>query len=202
MLERGIIMINRIKKNAGISLLVSVLLLSLLISGCAKFNMVNKETKPTLLVKRSKAVLVIVRSTLFNSGDIISNYLDGKMIGQTQTRSYFITEVKPGMHYLTAKASNKDTARIHFEAKKIYFLEQGVFPGYSSSTTRFSPLQLQDALAQINDAAYIVYETKDPSNDMTDKEFQDAKKDYEKEIKEDPASHYDVRQYKGLSRVQ
>jgi len=180
----------------------ALLAMPLLMSACvAGINMIAKDTKPALATKSSKAVLVIVRTTVYHSGAVISNYLDGKLIGQTRGKSYFITDVNPGAHYVIADAGNKDTMRINFEAKRIYFFTQGVFPGYMNPTTKYIPMALADALKEIKEADYLVYDGQHPGKDMSDKDYQDAKKDFDKDNKEDPGRHKDTQQYKGYTRV-
>jgi hypothetical protein len=176
-----------------------LLILPVFLGGCVSgIHMIAKEGKPAISAKSNKALLVIIRTTSFGSGYVVDNYLDGKMIGQTQGKMFFITEVTPGVHYVISHADNTDTARLKFESGKIYLLQQGIFPGWNI-TTRFSPITVDEFAQQVKEATYVVYDTQHPGKDMSDKDFKEAKDDFEKEVKN--GEHKDVLQIKGYTRL-
>jgi hypothetical protein len=174
--------------------------LTLMLSACG-IHMVKQDVKPPLAVKPGKAVLVIMRTASFYGDSDIKNYLDGKYIGGNKDNCYFTTDVKPGTHYLTADGGNKDTVRMNFEAGRIYFLRQGVVPGVIRSFTRYMPMTLQDALHEAQAIDYTVYDTQHPGDDLSQKDYEAEKKDYQDEVKKDPSHRRDVAQYKGFNRV-
>ena len=89
----------------------ALLILPVYLGGCvAGTHMIAKEGKPSISAKSDKAVLVIIRTTSFGWGNVVDNYLDGKMIGQTQGKMLFTAEVTPGVHYVISHADNTDTA--------------------------------------------------------------------------------------------
>ncbi len=179
---------------------VSVALVFLLLGGCmAGTHMITKDSKPSITAKADKAILVIIRTTSFNAGVVIDNFLDGKMIGQTQGKVFFTAEVKPGSHYVIAKADNKDTAKIHFEAGKIYILQQGVFPSVWGATTSYIVMSVKDFQKEVQEATYVVYNTAQPGQNMPDKDYKEAKDDFEKEVKE--GKHKEMLQYKGVAKL-
>jgi len=176
-----------------------LLILPIFLGGCVSgIHMIAKEGKPAISAKSNKALLVIIRTTSFGSGYVVDNYLDGIMIGQTQGKMFFITDVTPGVHYVVSHADNSDTARLKFESGKIYLLQQGIFPGWNI-TTRFSPVTVDEFSQQVKEATYVVYDTQHPGKDMSDKDFKEAKEDFEKEIKN--GEHKDVLQIKGYTRL-
>ncbi len=196
--------------STRISVLKKLMVLALtvmpvfLMSACGGIkHMIDQPTKPRIAPKADKATLVIVRTTSYGWGNVMDTYLDGKMIGQTLGKSYFITEVKPGSHYVMGKAENIAVARINFEAGRVYFLNQGVFMGVFKARTGFSPLTAQDGLQQTNEEGcdYRIYDTAHPGEDMDKKDYEEAKADFEKEVKEDPARHKDTLSYKGYSKL-
>jgi hypothetical protein len=181
-------------------LLGALFVLPLVLGGCiAKTHMIAHESKPVIKPKSDKAILVIIRTTAFGGGNVVDNYLDGKMIGQTQGKVFFITEVKPGVHYVMSHADNTDTARLNFTAGKIYLLEQGIYPGWNI-TTRYSPMTPWEFAEQVQEANYVVYDTKNPGKDMLDKDFKEAKENFEKEVKQ--SEHIDTLQIKGYSKLE
>jgi hypothetical protein len=180
-------------------MLLAVLLLPAFLGGCAGgIHMITKESKPVISAKSDKAVLVIIRTTSFGWGSVVDNYLDGKMIGQTQGKMFFITEVTPGVHYVISHADNTDTARLKFETNKIYLLQQGIFPGWNI-TTRFSPITTGEFAKEVQEANFVVYDTQHPGKDMSEKDIKEAKDDFEKEVKN--GEHKDTLQIKGYTRL-
>jgi hypothetical protein len=130
-------------------------------------------------------------------GVTIENYLDKKFIGQTKGKSYFITDVAPGQHYVMGHAENWSAARINFEAGRTYFLNQDIRMGVWMARTNFTPLTANDAMSQINESGmeYRVYDTKKPGEDMSDKDFNEVKADFDKEVAQ--GEHKDIVEYKG-----
>jgi len=178
--------------------------LALAVTACSTPHMISTDSKPTLAIKKNKAVLVIIRpKSASYSQFVIDNYLDGRMIGQTCGFSYFVVEVDPGMHYLTANAQNRHTAYLNFVAGRIYFLQQGIFPGGQAPTTRYIPLTFTEAKMQINEpkVVYLVNNTSNPAADMLAKDFDEEVKRYEKEVKENHNSHKSIREYHGYDRM-
>jgi hypothetical protein len=176
-------------------------LLTLILGACGGIHMVKQDVKPPLAVKPGKAVLVIMRTGSFYGDSDIKNYLDGKYIGGNKDNCYFLTDVKPGTHYLTADGGNKDTVRMKFEAGRIYFLRQGVAPGVFRSFTQYFPMTLEDALHEAQAIDYMVYDTRHPENDLSKEDYENEKKDFDEQIKKDPSHRRDVVQYKGFNRV-
>jgi hypothetical protein len=178
---------------------VAITVSFLFLSACGpKLHMIAKEGKPSITAKSGKAVLVIIRTTSFGWGAIVDNYLDGKMIGQTEGKVFFVTEVTPGQHYLISHADNTDTARLNFEAGKIYILQQGIYPGWRV-TTRYSPMTTEEFQNEVQEAVFRIYDTANPGQDMSPKDFKEAKDDFDKEVK--AGEHKDTLQYKGYSRL-
>ncbi len=185
-------------------LMVVVVLATLVVlaacGGGAK-HMTLMETKPRIAVKKDKAVLVIVRTTSLGGAIAIDNYLDGKMIGQTKGKSYFVTDVNPGSHYVMAHAENWAAARINFAAGRVYFLNQMITIGVWAPRTGFSPMSVKDGLEQSNESGcdYLVYNK--PGENMSAEDYKGVKDDFEKEVKEDPGRHKDTLEYKGFSKL-
>jgi len=183
---------------------VVALTLSVFLTACGgPKHMITMDVKPTIASKPDKAVLVIVRTSSWGGGMVINNFIDGKMIGQTQGKSFFITEVKPGPHFVMAKAENVAAAKINFEAGRIYFLDQSIFPGIWTMRTGFSPMTAEEAKKQISERGsdYRAYNTGNPGPDMNAKSYEETKADFEREAKEDPKRHKNILEYRGYSKI-
>jgi hypothetical protein len=195
--------------------LAAVFLTPLFLGACGGYHMITRDAKPSdYAVKSQKATLVIIRSTNWSGsvgtitigpGHIVTNYLDKKMIGQTRGKSYFVTEVKPGTHYIMAQSQNTAVARLNFETGKVYVLQQLLFPSLNPfkdiPRTGFTPMNTQDFMKEIKDSDFLVYDKAHPGDDLPQKDFQEAKDDFEKEAKEDPGRHKDTLHYKGSTKL-
>jgi hypothetical protein len=189
---------KRLFRNAALAGLLAAL--PLLLGACG-IHMIKKDVKAPLAVKSGKAVLVIMRTGSFYGDSDIKNYLDGKFIGGTKDNCYFMTDVKPGVHYVTADGGNKDTVRMQFDAGRIYILRQGIVPGVFRSFTRYYPMKLQEALEEVQKIDYMVYDTANPGADLSREDFEKEKKDFDAEVKKDPSHRKEVAQYTGYSKA-
>jgi hypothetical protein len=193
------------KKLAEMTFLLLVLLtLPFFLIACGPKHMITQDVRPPLVAKSDKALLVIVRTMGFYAKRaVFDNYLDKIMIGQTQGKSYFITDVAPGEHYVMGHAENWSSARINFEAGRIYILHQLIFPGAWTIRTGFSPMTAEVGLEQIYESGcdYFVYDTNNPGEDMSEDNYQKAKEDFENEVKEDPGRHKNTLEYRGYNKL-
>ena len=75
---------------------------SVLLSSCGGLSMIEKDVPTEIKADPDNAKLVIYRGTSFGFAVKLDNYLDEKFIGQTKGKSFFITTVEPGEHYVIA----------------------------------------------------------------------------------------------------
>jgi hypothetical protein len=182
-----------------IRMLIMTALAGLLLCGCAeKFHMVAREDSPAFAPKPDKALLVIIRTATFNGDEIFNNYLDGRMIGQTRGRTAFLTDVAPGRHYVTSRAENVDTIRLNFEAGRIYFLLQGIYPGWTA-TSRFTSLTIEEFKKEASEAEFFSYDAVHPGKDLSIKEFTEAKNSAAREGKDE--SRKELLEYRGYLKA-
>lgn len=181
-------------KRIGLSLAVVA---TLLVASCGNFGMVQQEQRPEIKAPADKATLVIIRATNFGFAMIIDNYLDGKHIGQTKGKTYFLTEVEPGTHYVMSQAENVGCARFDFEAGKVYYLTQAIFPGIMKARTGFIAIDPEQAEKDIEDCNYYVYDSANPGENMDPEDYQETKADFDDEAINDPDRHKDVLNYPG-----
>jgi len=153
-------------------------------------HMITKDVNPHLAIKPNKAVLVI--GTTISGIKTFDFYIDGKMIGQAKGKSYFITDVEPGMHYVMARAEKISTEKIKFEASRIYFLAW-------DSRIAFTPLTLDEGLNMMNesDRVYLMFDIQNPGKDLSQKDYQEAINQFEEEARVDPKNHKKFLEYKG-----
>jgi len=172
--------------------------LCFLFASCGEFYMLKQDTRPEIKPSDAKAKLVILRGTSFGYAVKIDNFLDGKFIGQTQGKSYFITEVDPGTHYIIAAAENNACARLNFEAGKIYYLLQAIYPGIMFARTGFTAIKPDDAQKDIPDCKYLIIDPSKKAENMKKEDYDKTAADFDREAKENPDRHKDVLEYKGF----
>lgn len=176
---------------------VSVVALALL-SGCGGFYMVNKkDARPEITANPQKAKLVIYRGTSFGAAVKIDNFVDKKFVGQTQGKSYFVTELEPGTHYVIGASENNACCKINCEAGKVYYLLQAIYPGVMFARTGFegsNPESFQKDLPKLN---YFECCSGDKLPSIDEDEYAETIKDMEKELAEDPERHKDTRSLVG-----
>jgi hypothetical protein len=91
--------------------------------------MTRHKHKPQIVPDSEKATLVIYRGTSFGYGVTMATYLDNKFVGQTRGASYFITKADPGIRHLTGIAEKNINHQLSLEAGKVYYINQGIYPG-------------------------------------------------------------------------
>lgn len=174
-------------------------------SGCATTaprHMVFKDDPApkigAIRPESGKAALVVARTTSFGGAIEFDTYLDRKMIGVTQWKSYFVkTDISPGAHYVISKAENAEPALIAFEPDRVYFLHQ--IPRMGVWRARISvALVTPDELVKTFDdgVRLVVYNPEDEGEDLSDEDFNQAVKDYEREVNE--GLHKEDALYKGV----
>ncbi len=169
----------------------------LLFASCGEMYMLKQDAKPEIKPSQTMAKLVIIRTTSFGFAVKIDNFVDGKFIGQTQGKSYFITEIEPGTHYIIGASENNACARLSFEAGKIYYLMQAIYPGVMFARTGFGTMTPEEADKEIKEAKYFIIDPAKKGKDMDAESYRKTCADFDKEAKEDPDRHKDVLNYKG-----
>jgi hypothetical protein len=178
--------------------LLVALALIFLVSGCAATSMVAPERQPNITPATDKATLVIVRDATLGFAIVFWNYIDGKLIGETKGKTYIVTQVNPGRHYVVVTTENTAVAQIDFQPGKIYYLREGITMGiWRARTSGFSPLTAQEAKEAMSKCTYMELDPKNNVGDMDPKLYQQAIADYHSEIKQNPEGFKDMLEYKG-----
>ena len=181
-------------KYLKLFLLASV---TLFFVSCGGLSMVEKDSPTEIKADPDNAKLVIYRGTAFGFAVVLNNYLDDKFIGQTKGKSFFITTVPPGEHYVIGSGENNACAKVNFEAGKVYYLLQGIFPGMMKARTGFIGADPEKFEKDKPELTYFEL-AEDEEYPEIDKEMYDQTiADHEKEIKEDPEKHKDTANLKG-----
>ena len=169
-----------------------------LLSGCATTQMIKPEQPPELMAAPDASLLVIVRDAFLGGGIVFWNYLDGKFIGETMGKTYFVTRVEPGEHYVVSSTENTGVAHLNFEAGKNYFLRQGVTIGmWRARTSGFFPMTGQEARDAVQKCTYLQMDPSKTFPDMEPPLYQKAIAEYQAGIKDNPEGYKELLEYKG-----
>lgn len=169
-----------------------------LFTGCATTSMLTRDTKPEIKAKPDSATLVIIRDAWMGSPIVFWHYVDGKLIGETQGKTYFIANANPGLHYVVTATENTVVYQMDLQSGKTYYLRDGVIMGmWRARSSGFTPLTPQQAMEAIKECTFLELDPSKPHEDMDPKLYQKALEDYQAELKANPAGFKDVLEYKG-----
>jgi len=144
---------------------------------------------------KDKAALVVARTIIYAAkfGEL-ETYLDKRMIGFTQGKSYFVTyNVAPGYHYVIMRMKKQAegkryaiTLKMNFIANRVYYIKDINLTmnttGQGTYDYQFvSPEELRSGID--NECRWVVYDTSNPGDDMSDADYRDAINDYERHVK-------------------
>lgn len=178
--------------------LLMAVVIALMLSGCAG-NMIVAEKPAEIVAKPDKALLVIVRDTYFASDSVFQNYLDGKLIGDTTGKSWFLTEVPPGPHYVVAVGSISTVALVNFQAGKTYSLRQGAYIGpWRAQPKNFWPMSYVETVEMIRPCAYLEFSPGKNARDMDPSIYEGVIEQYHAELKSNPDSYKALQEYIGF----
>jgi hypothetical protein len=115
-----------------------VLVLALL-SGCASVPMASSEADAqakTFAVKPGKANIYVYRHETMGAAIPMTVSLNGRVVGQTASKTYFLFEVDPGNYEVTSHTENVDTLRLAAAAGRNYYVWQEVKMGLGSARSQ------------------------------------------------------------------
>ncbi len=178
---------------------ILVISIIFLLTSCATTHMVKPEKAPDLNFQTDKATLIIIRDTHFGGAIVFWNYLDEKLIGETMGKTYFVTTVTPGPHYVVVATENTCVAHFDFKPGKTYFLGEGIAMGmWRARSSGFYPMTPEDATKAMKGCRYLEYDPKSGQEDMDPKLYQQAIDEYFKDVRENPDAFADILKYDGV----
>lgn len=114
--------------------LLAVLALAplLLATGCASVPMESAEkdaAAKTYAVAPNKANIYVYRNETFGAAIRMPVALNGRLVGDTASKTYLKLEVAPGPHTVMSKTENDSVVKVNAVAGRNYFLWQEVKMG-------------------------------------------------------------------------
>ncbi|MGD8834770.1 MAG: hypothetical protein PVJ84_10490 [Desulfobacteraceae bacterium] len=169
-----------------------------LLAGCSTTQMLQPKKPLELSANPDSALLIIVRDAWIGSGIVFWNYLDGKFIGETMGKTYFVTQVPAGEHYVVGATENTAIAHFDFQPGKKYFLRQGVTMGvWRARTSGFYPMTAEEAQQAMPNLTYLQLDTAKEFPDMDPELYKTAIEEYHTGLKENPEGYTELLEYKG-----
>jgi len=113
-------------------LAVCVLPVLVLASGCASVQMASPEqdtAAKSYAAKPGKANIYVYRNETMGAAIRMPVALDGRLVGDTASKTYLLLEVNPGSHTVVSKTENDSTVTVDAVAGRNYFLWQEVKMG-------------------------------------------------------------------------
>lgn len=102
------------------------------LSGCASVPEASPEldqAAKSFTAPRDKAGVYIYRNETMGAAVKLNLVLDDKYLGETASKTYFYTEVEPGVHTVTGKAENESSVRFIAVAGRLYYIWQEIKMG-------------------------------------------------------------------------
>ena len=148
--------------------------------------------------ENGKAALVVVRTTKFGGAIEFDTYLEKKMIGVTQWKSYFIkTDITPGVYYVISRAETMEPVKINFEPDRVYYVHQSPRMGVWRARVSVALETPEQIMKEFDsDTRLVVYDPGDAGEDLSDEDYTQAVNDYEREVKE--GLHKEYEGYRGV----
>ena len=112
--------------------MVYTLALLALLTGCASVPMASMErdtAAKNFVVKSDKANIYVYRNETFGAAIKMPVALDGKLVGDTASKTYMVLEVSPGNHTIVSKTENDSTVVLDLAAGRNYYVWQEVKMG-------------------------------------------------------------------------
>ena len=109
----------------GLSLAATVAVLT----GCASVPEAPPamdQAAKSFTAPKDKAGVYVYRNELMGTAVKLDVYLDGKHLGETASKTYFYTEVEPGIRTVMGKGENESAVRFHALAGKLYYIWQEI----------------------------------------------------------------------------
>lgn len=180
--------------------------LMFIISGCAstapRYMSFKEGPAPDLRSVKpdsGKAALVVARTTKLGGLIEFDTYLDKKMIGVTQWKSYFIkTDVAPGTHYVISRAERMEPVKIDFEPGRVYYVHQSPRMGVWRARVSIALETPEQVLATFDGGCrYIVCDPQQAGPDLSDEDFNQSVADYARLMQEGRHKNYEG--YRGVA---
>ncbi len=120
----------------------------------------DKKQHPTPDAPSDKALIYVLRPTLFGNKVQSKLAVDGEWKGVNRGNNYFFFTVEPGERYFCSKSENQDYVKLNVEAGKTYFLQQKVEIGFMKARTSLVVMTEEKGKEKLADVNLSIFEVK------------------------------------------
>ena len=139
-------------------LVIGAVLTAMLVSGCASVQMASDaqdSAAKTFQVKPGKANIYVFRNETFGAALKMPVALNGRLVGDTASKTYLMMEVDPGKHTVVSKTENDSTVEVNAVAGRNYFVWQEVKMGLMSARSNLQIVDEATGRAGVNECKLI-----------------------------------------------
>jgi hypothetical protein len=166
----------------------------LLVSACTAMVMVQQSAVPEVKPDAGKVTLVLFRCKSMGGMVTVTNYVDGKFLGQTKGKSYYVATVEPGAHHLVAIGDSKNVCKVTLEAGKVYYVRQDT-PMGQPIFIGSEPGEFEKEKGEMD---YLVRDAAQPEPVLEPETQQKLVARYEEDVQKDPNRFKDMLELKGF----
>jgi hypothetical protein len=121
---------NDVVKRIGVFTILVILIT--FINGCATVPLATKDLDAKakkFTPKPDRSIIYVYRNEIFGGAILMTVAFDGKIVGRTGPKTYFMWEVPPGNHRISSHTENVAELKLKTEAGKVYYVWQAVQMG-------------------------------------------------------------------------
>lgn len=120
----------------------------------------DKKQHPTPEAPTDKALIYVLRPTIFGMKINSKLAADGDWKGVNRGKTYFFFTVEPGERYFCSESENQDYLKLNVEAGKTYYLQQKVEFGMWKARTNLVVMNEEEGKKKLKDVNLSVFEKK------------------------------------------
>lgn len=168
----------------------TIILSAGILTGCASVKMASQSEDAkakTFATNPQKANVYVYRNELLGGAYSMPIELDGKEIGKTGPKTYFVLGLEPGSHTLVSKAENDSLLNVITEAGKNYYVWQEVKMGLLFFRSKLQLMSEAEGQAGVRESKLLEVKGVAPVASMPVKRSEVATKTVEKETVRQPA---------------
>jgi Protein of unknown function (DUF2846) len=120
----------------------------------------DKKEHPTPDAPTDKALIYVLRPTIFGMKINSKLAADGDWKGVNRGKTYFFFTVDPGERYFCSESENQDYLKLNVEAGKTYYLQQKVELGVWKARTNLVVMTEEEGKKKLKDVNLSVFEEK------------------------------------------
>lgn len=139
-------------------LTVGVLITVVLASGCASVPMASVEhdtAAKSFATKPGRANIYVYRNETMGAAIKMPVALNGKLVGDTASKTYLLLDVAPGSHTVTSKTENDSSVTVNAVAGRNYFLWQEVKMGLMAARSNLQQVDEATGKAGVQECKLI-----------------------------------------------